>query len=190
MSDFETVKYATDDQVAIITIHRPDAMNSFNQTLRADLLAAGAVESERPDYVVAGIADDLQISTLSQAVLHLNNGATLVASNGDRSIPTAAGLAPEAGAVIAFLEAASGQRAYIAGKPNAVIYDLALTRFGLSTADVVMIGDTFDTDILGANNAGITAIFVESGNPADPDSDAIPDLTVAGISDLRPLFGI
>jgi 2-(1,2-epoxy-1,2-dihydrophenyl)acetyl-CoA isomerase len=40
MSDFETVRYATEDQVAIITIHRPDAMNSFNQTLRADLLAA------------------------------------------------------------------------------------------------------------------------------------------------------
>jgi len=40
MSDFETVRYATEEQVAIITIHRPDAMNSFNQALRTDLLAA------------------------------------------------------------------------------------------------------------------------------------------------------
>jgi 2-(1,2-epoxy-1,2-dihydrophenyl)acetyl-CoA isomerase len=40
MGDYETVRYATDGAVAIITIHRPEAMNSFNRTLRADLLAA------------------------------------------------------------------------------------------------------------------------------------------------------
>jgi 2-(1,2-epoxy-1,2-dihydrophenyl)acetyl-CoA isomerase len=40
MSDYETVRYSVDDQVAVITIHRPDAMNSFNDELRRDLLAA------------------------------------------------------------------------------------------------------------------------------------------------------
>jgi len=40
MSDYETVKYTQDDAVAIITIFRPDAMNSFNTELRGDLLAA------------------------------------------------------------------------------------------------------------------------------------------------------
>lgn len=40
MGDYETVRYATDGAVAIITIYRPEAMNSFNRTLRADLLAA------------------------------------------------------------------------------------------------------------------------------------------------------
>lgn len=40
MSDYETVKYETDGAVAIITIHRPDAMNTFNTQLRTDLLAA------------------------------------------------------------------------------------------------------------------------------------------------------
>ena len=40
MSEFETVKYAQDENVATIIIHRPDAMNSFNTALRRDLLAA------------------------------------------------------------------------------------------------------------------------------------------------------
>ena len=40
MTDFETVKYATDGPVAIVTLHRPDAMNSFNAELRRDLEAA------------------------------------------------------------------------------------------------------------------------------------------------------
>lgn len=40
MSDYETVRYETTDGVAIVTIYRPDAMNSFNTELRRDLLAA------------------------------------------------------------------------------------------------------------------------------------------------------
>ena len=38
MSDI--VKYEQHDAVAVITLHRPEAMNSFNTELRADLLAA------------------------------------------------------------------------------------------------------------------------------------------------------
>ena len=40
MSDYETVKYEAADGIAIVTIYRPDAMNSFNTELRRDLLAA------------------------------------------------------------------------------------------------------------------------------------------------------
>lgn len=40
MPEFETVIYATDESVAIVTINRPDAMNSFNEQLRRDLLEA------------------------------------------------------------------------------------------------------------------------------------------------------
>jgi 2-(1,2-epoxy-1,2-dihydrophenyl)acetyl-CoA isomerase len=40
MSDYDTVKYANDGQGAVITIHRPEAMNSFDDALRRDLLAA------------------------------------------------------------------------------------------------------------------------------------------------------
>lgn len=40
MSEYKTVKFTQDAAVAIITIWRPDAMNSFNTELRRDLLAA------------------------------------------------------------------------------------------------------------------------------------------------------
>lgn len=40
MAEYETVTYARDAAVAIVTICRPDAMNSFNRELRRDLLAA------------------------------------------------------------------------------------------------------------------------------------------------------
>ena len=40
MSEYNTVKTATDGMVAIVTIFRPDAMNSFNTELRNELAAA------------------------------------------------------------------------------------------------------------------------------------------------------
>lgn len=40
MGRYETVRYSTEGQVAIITICRPEAMNSFDDALRRDLLAA------------------------------------------------------------------------------------------------------------------------------------------------------
>lgn len=40
MRNYETVKYGQDGAVAVITIHRPDAMNTFDEQLRKDLLAA------------------------------------------------------------------------------------------------------------------------------------------------------
>lgn len=53
MSDYETVRYEKDGAVAIITMYRPDAMNSFNTELRRDLLAA--FESARGDDGVRAV---------------------------------------------------------------------------------------------------------------------------------------
>lgn len=45
-------------------------------------------------------------------------------------------------------------------KPNPAVYREALNRFGVSAEDAIMIGDQLFTDILGANRAGIEAIWV------------------------------
>ncbi len=40
MTEYETVRYTRDDAVAIVTINRPEAMNSFDELLRSELAAA------------------------------------------------------------------------------------------------------------------------------------------------------
>ena len=40
MSEYDTVRYAIDGRVAIVTICRPDAINSFNTELRQELASA------------------------------------------------------------------------------------------------------------------------------------------------------
>ena len=50
MSDYETVKFSKDQSVGIVTINRPDAMNSFDATLRRELAA-----------VLQQVADDASV---------------------------------------------------------------------------------------------------------------------------------
>lgn len=52
MSDYETVRYATDGRVAVVTIYRPDAMNSFNTELRQELATALKTAADDDDIRV------------------------------------------------------------------------------------------------------------------------------------------
>ena len=152
--------------------------------LRNELLAAGLHESETPDYVVAGIDLDMTLSRLAEAARHLNAGAQLIACNPDRTLPVSSGTAPETGAVVAFLEAASDKTARVVGKPNAQIYETALQMIGLDRSSVMMVGDTPETDIIGANAAGIRSAYIGDDNELPADSLAEPSLCVADLSDL------
>ena len=57
----------------------------------------------------------------------------------------------------------------MAGKPFAPIYDLCLTRVGellgapLDRGRVLVIGDGIATDLMGAQNQGLDALFIASG---------------------------
>lgn len=151
--------------------------------LRQTLLDAGAIESDAPGYVVVGVDLDMKISDLTPAIRHLAKGAELIASNGDVVIPTSAGPEPETGAVIAFLEAATGCVATVIGKPQPEIFEGAIDLLGVEREEIVMIGDTLATDIVGANAAGLCSILVASGNskPAETGSHE----PTARFADLR-----
>ena len=157
--------------------------------LRELVLAAGAVESDEAEYVIAGIDLGLNVGDLTVAVRHLINGAKLLATNTDAIIPAQGGPEPESGPVVAFLEAASGQQAYNFGKPQKAIFDLAIERAGVSRDSIVMIGDTLVTDIAGARSAGLRSILVESGNPIfDLEQDLMPTMRAASLEQALPLI--
>ncbi len=152
--------------------------------LRDDLLAAGLSEGKDPTYVVAGIDLDMPLSQLAEAAAHLNAGAQLIACNPDRTLPVPGGTEPETGAVIAFLEAASNKTATVIGKPNPQIFETALQEIGLDRHSVLMVGDTPDTDIVGANAAGLRAAYIDNGIELPADSPAQPTLCIADLADL------
>ena len=121
-----------------------------------------------PSYVVIG-EGNASMEKLAKAHECVEKGARLLATNPDNWCPVSGGRTrPGAGATAAFLEASSGQRAYYLGKPNGYMFyrarrklaELALTEVD----DVIMIGDTMETDIRGAVESGMKAFLVLTGS--------------------------
>jgi Icc protein len=159
------------------------------KALQQELLAAGAqLADDCPDYVVAGISPDITVADLSIATRFIRHGALLVISNPDRTHPTPNGLAPEAGAIRAFLEASGGKPGITVGKPDPYIFRMALSRHKLSPERTLMIGDTIATDIAGGLAAGLLTALVETGNPVEELSNVRPAFRVKNLDELRQLM--
>jgi 2-haloalkanoic acid dehalogenase type II len=77
-------------------------------------------------------------------------------------------------------------------KPNPRIFQLALEPLGVSPVEAAMVGDKLGADILGAQNAGIFAIWVTryADSPANRDHlDTIqPDAVIPSIKELPALL--
>ena len=148
--------------------------------------AVGAVESHQPDFVVAGIDLSLPLQRLSDAVVHVRNGAQLIVTNPDLTVPIEGGLRAGAGAVQAFIEAAAAAEATVIGKPQAGIFQQALSSMGLEAHETIMVGDTIDTDIRGARAAKLRSVLVESGNANVSSISA--DIQVKDLGELHRAF--
>ena len=133
--------------------------------LRSNVSLAGfqVVESskELPAAVIQGFDPSVGWKNLAEASYAIQNGAKWVATNQDWTIPREEGLAPGNGTLVSAVHTAVGQLPVVAGKPEKAIFETALSRFGSSSA--VYVGDRLDTDVLGANRAGIGSALVMTG---------------------------
>ncbi|HEY0456691.1 MAG TPA: HAD-IIA family hydrolase [Verrucomicrobiae bacterium] len=127
-----------------------------------------ANDAIQPRYVVVG-EGATSMEKLTKAHECIERGARLLATNPDNWCPVSSEKTrPGAGSTAAFLEASTGRRAYYLGKPNGYMFHRArrkLTELALGEPDeVVMIGDTMETDIRGAFEAGMHSFLVLSGS--------------------------
>lgn len=151
----------------------------------AEMPSAGA------DLVVSGLDRQLTWDKLATASIHLQNGATLIGSNSDPTLPTELGLMWGNGATLAGLEKVSNKKAMTVGKPEPIIYQQALTLLGTTAEETVAIGDRLDTDILGAVNAGMRSLLVLSGSSTREDIDDVdyePTWVLNDISEITEIL--
>lgn len=141
----------------------------------ADVLA----EQGSADIVAVGFTPEATYADFAQAAYHIGRGAQFIGSNPDVSLPTELGPLPGAGALLALLEAATGARPLVIGKPARHMFDEALQRLGGTRQDTAMVGDRLNTDIAGAQKAKLASILVLSG---------VTDLPTLAMSRVRPTF--
>jgi NagD protein len=122
-----------------------------------------AIVDHDPDYVVVGEGRTFNLEMVEAAVRMITKGARLVATNMDPNCPTQNGLRPGCGAMVSMLETATGVKAFSVGKPSPFMMRAARKELGLTTDQTTMIGDTMETDILGAVQLGYHSVLVLSG---------------------------
>jgi len=160
--------------------------------LISELYNVGFTISQRnPDYVVVGkTSTGFNFETLKTAVHLINNGAKFIGTNPDMVDPTETGDEPAAGTILAAIEAATGKKPYIIGKPNSLMMMMAARKLGVHTEDTVMIGDRMDTDIVGGMEAGMKTCLVLSGVTATNELERYPykpDYVFASVAEINPL---
>lgn len=143
---------------------------------------------DNPDAVIQGFAPDVSWRHLAEAAFSIQNGAKWVATNQDWTIPQERGLAPGNGTLVSAVHTAVGILPLVAGKPEVAIFKTAINRF--SVKKPLFVGDRIDTDILGANRAGIDSALVLTGVSDAKELLAAPKDSRPKfiLDDLRDLF--
>jgi len=149
------------------------------------------VVDDDADYVVVGEGRTLTFEMIERGVRLVERGARLIATNLDPSCPTESGIRPGCGAIVAMIEKATGVKAFSVGKPSPVMMRAARKEMGLSSEQTVMVGDTMETDILGAVQLGYRSVLVLSGGTKREDLTKFayqPDIVVENIGEIPDEF--
>lgn len=123
---------------------------------------------DKPVAVIQGYGRDVGWQQLAEGCVAVRGGAWWVATNADRTLPSARGPLPGNGALVAALAVAVDRDPdLVVGKPAPALFEQAAKRRAAKRA--VVIGDRLDTDIEGANAASMDSVFVLTGvhRPAD-----------------------
>jgi len=109
----------------------------------------------------------------------------VIVANTDRAYPlTISDVSIAIGGIAAMIESVVGKQFIRFGKPDSQMfmfaYDMAREQLRVNKTDIVMVGDTLNTDILGGNKFGLDTVLVLSGNTLAKDVST--RITATGIA--------
>lgn len=140
------------------------------------------------ESVVVGCDKRVTCHNLDQAVQFILKGTKFIAVNTDVSFPASQGISLATGALVKLIQTVTGVMPYVIGKPNATLFEMALSDEPFVKENVLMIGDTLETDILGAHRFGVTAVLLTNKPvPTIPSFHCYqPDAIVHHLDELLP----
>ena len=112
--------------------------------------------------VLQGFSPDVGWRLLAEGTYAVAAGLPWIATNMDATVPTPRGAAPGNGALVRLIAQAAGREPdAVAGKPERPLHQESVRRTG--ARNPVVVGDRMDTDIEGANRAGVPSLLVLTG---------------------------
>lgn len=133
-------------------------------------------EKESPDAVVVGLDHSFDYAKMTAALnLLRKKDCRFIACNKDRNYPVEdSRLMPGCGAIVAAIERAADRQAdVVIGKPETFMLDLLCADWRLRNEDVLVVGDTFDSDIAMADAYGSPSLLLDTDNTFAGDAQKI-----------------
>ncbi|NIS80038.1 MAG: HAD-IIA family hydrolase [Anaerolineales bacterium] len=158
--------------------------------LRKVLKAAGFHLTESANdikAVVVGLDRQLNWEKLTEAALAIQAGATFIATNPDLSLPVERGQAIGTGAILAAIEATTGVAPIVIGKPEPHLFQYALQHLKTKAENTLVVGDRFETDVLGGKKAGMPTALILTGITQRQDLSSVhvkPDWIFENLDEL------
>jgi HAD superfamily hydrolase (TIGR01450 family) len=183
----------------LLVIGSPDALREFDGLDLVTLEIANAEPSAVAAVVVGDAGDDLRFGVLDTAFRCLLAGADFIAMHRNLWWVTGRGPTLDSGALVLGLEAATGRRATVAGKPFPTVFRQAaaaiareLSQPGLPRHAVAMVGDDVRQDVLAAKRVGLRGVLVLTGKHGAAELEAAarrrggprPDAIAPSLSDV------
>jgi HAD superfamily hydrolase (TIGR01458 family) len=193
-----------DDEVMTATAAVAEYLRRNHPGARCLLLSSGDVTADLPGVdlvteppaevvLLGGAGQEFSYDALNGALAALLDGAALVAVHSNLLWRTSAGLQLDTGAFLGGLEAASGARATVVGKPNRSMFDAALASLGVSAQAAAMVGDDLDSDVRAAQALGITGVQVRTGKFRSAqlaDGGPAPNVLLDSFADVPGWLGV
>lgn len=152
---------------------------SFKEQLKKAGLPITDKLEDDVDCLCMGFDTELNFQKLEDACILLGRGVDYIATNPDWVCPTWYGYVPDCGSVSQMLYNATKRMPNFIGKPQPTMALLAMEKTGFRPEETAVMGDRLYTDIACGVNAGISSIFVLSGEGTLEDVEK---------SDIKPEF--
>lgn len=155
----------------------PNLLEEFNG------LGVKTCQDENAQNLLIGYDPAMSYEGLAKALRVALHARCIIACNRERVFPGEdAKLMPGCGAMTAPIEwCANRECDYVIGKPNTLMIDMLSEMTGISRKGMLVVGDTYESDIAMANIAGTMAILI-----SDTPKKNVP--TVASVADIPGLF--
>ena len=140
------------------------------------------------DCLLCGFDTELTFQKLEDACILLGRGVDFYATNPDWVCPTWYGYVPDCGSVCEMLYTATKRRPRFIGKPEPDMALLAIEKSGYSKEDAAIVGDRIYTDVACGLNAGISSIFVLSGEGVMEDVEKYNIHPTFVLQNIRELY--
>ena len=143
--------------------------------------------ADDPVYVCMSYTTEFGYDLAARLLSLAPRAAGLFATERDRWFGSTDGRLPGAGWAVSAAECLLDMTATVFGKPSPLALGQIARNFGLPAEDVLMVGDSLESDIRAAVNAGAQSCLYDPNRESRDTGGTLPDYVVGELADVVPL---